>query len=104
MIPSARMFVDCIKANKQPEHPFDIYSATVMSSVAILSHRSVLEGGVPYDIPDFRLEDDRAKYENDRLSPFFGEDGSAPSIPCCSNTEYKPSSEQIKAFEDMINS
>ena len=83
-----RMFVECIQEGKQPEHPFDIYSAVAMSSVAILGHRSLLEGGIPYDIPDFRNEEDRKKYENDRLTPFFGPDGSKPTLPCCSVAKY----------------
>ena len=49
----ARMFLDCIRENRQPEHPFDLYSAVAMSSVAILAHRSILEGGKPFNIPDF---------------------------------------------------
>ena len=59
-----RIFLDCVQRGVQPEHPFDIYSAVAMSSVAILGHRSVLNGGIPYDIPDFRLEEDCRKYEN----------------------------------------
>jgi hypothetical protein len=101
---TAKMFIECIKEGKQPQHPFDIYSAINMSSVAILAHRSMLEGGVPYDIPDFKQEADRAKYENDRLTPFYGADGSAPTLPCCSHTDYRPTDKQINAFLDMINS
>lgn len=100
----ARMFLDCIRAGKQPEHPYDIYSAVAMSSVAILAHRSILNNGAAYDIPDFRLEECRKEYENDRQSPFYGTDGSKPNIPCCSQTDYKPDDEQIenyfKVFED----
>lgn len=73
---TVRMFVDCIKAKVQPEHPFDIYSAVNISSVGILSHRSILDGGIPYDIPDFHKEECRKQYENDRLTPFYGSDGS----------------------------
>ncbi len=101
---TARMFIECVKAGKQPEHPFDIHSAVAMSSVAILSHRSMLEGGMPYDIPDFHLEDERKKYEHDRLTPFYGSDGSEPTLPCCSHPDYQPTEEQVKAFEDMLNS
>ncbi len=96
---TARNFLDCVKAGKQPEHPFDIYSATVMSSVAILGHRSVLNGGTPIDIPDFRTEEDRKKYENDRKSPFFGAED---MIPCCTHPDYKPSDEQIKKFKEYL--
>ncbi|MBE6631299.1 MAG: Gfo/Idh/MocA family oxidoreductase [Ruminococcaceae bacterium] len=73
-----REFLDCIREGRQPE--FDVYFATTMASVAILGHRSLLEGGVPYDLPDFRKEEERLKYENDRLTPFYGADGSEPTI------------------------
>ena len=43
-------------------------------------------------------------YENDRLSPFYGEDGSEPTLPCCSHPDYKPSDEQIRGFNDLLNS
>ena len=73
-----------------------------MASVAILGHRSLLEMGVPYDIPDFRKEEDRAKWEKDTLSPFPGRDGSAPTIPCCSRPDYKPKEESFNNFVQMV--
>ena len=97
-----RMFIDCIKSGKQPEHPYDIHSAVTMSSVAILAHRSVLNGGTPYDIPDFHLEERRKQYENDNDTPFYGSDGSIPTIPCCSKTDYKPTQEQISAYLETL--
>ena len=78
-----REFFDSIRENRKPV--FDEYFATTLASVAILSHRSMLEYGVPYDIPDFRKEEDRKRYENDRISPFYGTDGSEPTIACCSH-------------------
>ncbi len=101
---TVRMFVDCIKAKVQPEHPFDIYSAVNMSSVGILSHRSMLDGGIPYDIPDFHKEECRKQYENDRLTPFYGPDGSEPTIPCCSHTDYKPTEKQLELCNELLNS
>ncbi len=98
----ARMFLDCIKGNKQPEHPYDIYSAVTMSSVAILAHRSILNGGIPYDIPDFRLEECRKEYENDKQTPFHGTDGSEPNIPCCSKPDYKPTKNQLKNYFESL--
>ena len=94
----ARMFLDCIREKKQPDHPYDIYSAVNMASVAILSHRSILNGGATYDIPDFRLEEHRKQYENDKQTPFYGSDGSKPNIPCCSKTDYEPRPEQIEGY------
>lgn len=98
----ARMFLDCIKSGKEPEHPYDIYSAVNMASVAILAHRSILNNGMPYDIPDFHNEECRKQYENDRETPFYGSDGSEPTIPCCSENNYKPTEEQIKKYEETL--
>lgn len=99
---TARMFLDCIRKGVQPEHPFDISSAVAMSSVAILGHRSMLEGGKPYDIPDFREEKWCEIYKNDRHTPFYGTDGSKPDIPCCSVTDFKPLDSQMAAFKKLI--
>ena len=98
---TARHFIECIRAGKQPEHPFDIYAAVTMSSVSILGHRSMLEGGVPYDIPDMRLEENRQKYRNDRLTPFWGADGTPPSQPCCSVQDFKPTQAQVENWKKL---
>lgn len=95
-----REFFKCIRENTRPF--FDVYRATTMASVAILSHRSVLERGMPYDIPDFRLESDRQRYENDTLTPFWGEDGSAPTLPCSSHPDYKPSEDDIEDYKKIL--
>jgi predicted dehydrogenase len=97
-----REFLNCIRENKRPV--FDEYFATTMASVAILAHRSVLERGAPYDIPDFHKEEDRVKYENDRLTPFFGSDGSEPTVPCCSHPDHKPSDEEVEKYLRILNS
>lgn len=98
----ARMFLDCIREGRQPEHPYDVYSAVAMASTAILAHRSILNGGVAYDIPDFRLEECRKEYENDRQTPFCGTDGSKPNIPCCSVHDYSPTEEQIRKMAEIL--
>ena len=97
---TARMFIECVRAGKQPEHPFDVYSAVNMSSVAILSHRSMLEGGKPYDIPDFRDEQARKQYENDRLSPFAEDEENR--IPVCSHTDFVPTEKQLELFDEVV--
>ena len=99
---TARMFLDCVREGKQPEHPFDIHSAITMSSVAILAHRSMLEGGKPYDIPDYHNEADRIKWENDYKTPFWGTDGSAPTLPVCSHPDYSPTKEQMDMYREML--
>ncbi len=95
-----REFFDCIREGRRPE--FDVYFATTMASVGILAHRSLLERGVPYDIPDFRREEDRVKYENDHLSPFFGPNGEHPSIEACSHGSSVKSDEEIAAHEARL--
>ncbi|MBR5519770.1 MAG: Gfo/Idh/MocA family oxidoreductase [Clostridia bacterium] len=97
-----RKFFESIRNQTPP--PFDVYFATRMASVAILGHRSMMERGVPYDIPDFRNEADRKAYENDTLSPFWGSDGSAPTYPCCSNPGYAPSDAQRAAYQAEVDS
>ena len=99
---TVRMFRDALREGKQPPFPFDIYSAILMSSVAILAHRSVLECGKVYDIPDPRCEEDRVLYENDYLTPFWGEDGTPPTLPCCSHPDYKPTERQMELYLEMI--
>ncbi len=78
-----REFLRCVREGERPE--FDVYFATRMASVAILAHRSILGGGVPLDVPDFRREEDRRRWENDRDTPFYGSDGSVPTLPCSSD-------------------
>lgn len=98
----SRMFLNCIKENRQPEHPYDIHSAVTMASVAILAHRSILNGSACYDIPDFHLEECRKQYENDRKSPFLFTDGTQPSIPCCSHPDFAPTTEQLEKMKELL--
>jgi hypothetical protein len=95
-----REFFRCIREGK--EVPFDVYFATRMASVGILGHRSLMERGVPYDIPDFRLEADREKYRNDELSPFYYSDGREPTCPCSSKADFRPSQLQQDNFRHFL--
>lgn len=96
-----REFLNAVRENKKP--PFDVYFSTRMASVAILAHRSILNGGMPYDIPDFRKEEDRRKYENDNETPFWYTDGREPNIPCCSKPDYKPTDLQFENYRKAVN-
>ena len=93
-------FLNCIRTNTRPI--MDEYFATKLMSVAILAHRSVMAGGAPFDVPDFRSEADRKKYENDNATPFYYSDGRTPNIPCCSNPDYKPTAEMIERLKEAI--
>lgn len=94
-------FFNCIREGRQPE--FDVYFATTTASVGILGHRSMLENGVPYDIPDFRKEEDRLKYENDTLTPFYGSDGSEPTIRQTNFMDYYMSPERMKEYDEKMS-
>ncbi|MBO5755759.1 MAG: Gfo/Idh/MocA family oxidoreductase [Clostridia bacterium] len=98
---TASIFLDCVKKGVQPPMPYDVYSATLMASVAHLAHRSMLEGARPYDIPDFRREEDRKQYENDYLS-IFAPEGSPNHLPCCSHPDYKPTDTQRRLYLDLL--
>ena len=93
-------FLRCILEDRKPD--FDAYFSTRMSAVAILAHRSLLERGVPYDVPDFRKEEDRIKWEMDTLTPYYGPDGSEPTLPCCSKTDFKPMDSQWNNYMEAI--
>lgn len=95
-----RNFLRCIKTGEKPD--FDVYFATTMASVAILAHRSILEGGKPFPIPDFHKQEDRKQYENDTLTPFYGSDGSKPTLPCCSHPDYKPDDSQLERYHKIL--
>lgn len=97
-----REFVRCVREKKQPERPFDIYSSVNMACIAILGHRSVLDGGAVYDIPDFHNEESRKMYENDRLTPFYDNEGNAPTLPCSSHKDYKPSEKQLELYKKAL--
>ena len=98
---TVRLFVDCVLKGEQPPHPFHLHAAVAMSSVGILAHRSMLENGKPYDIPDFNKEEDRVLYENDYLSP-FPKDGNAPTLPCCSVTDHAPTETQLALYRKEV--
>lgn len=95
-----REFFGSIRENRKPI--FDEYFATTMASVAILGHRSAMEYGTPYDIPDFRKEEDRVKYENDFLTPCYDSKGNAPTIANTERAEYVPTEESMKAYDEAV--
>ena len=76
---------------------FDVYKATALSAAGILAHRSILNGGKEYEVPDFTDKRRRRKYEKDTLSPFPKEDGTW-DIPCCSHPEYN----LFEKYKDQI--
>jgi len=60
-------FVEAIIKNVPP--PIDVYKGMDMTLPGILAYRSALQGNVSLEVPDFRKEEVRKKYENDHWSP-----------------------------------
>jgi len=72
-------FANAIRSGKPPY--LDVYRGVAMSSVGILAWKSALQGGTPFDVPDFHKESSRKAYENDHWSPFPAHAGLAPDQP-----------------------
>ena len=86
-------FVEAINKGEQPY--MDVYRGIEMSLVGIQAWRSCLADGASFEIPDFRQESARAKYENDDWSPF--PEDRKPGQPWPSiKGEVKPSKEAIE--------
>ena len=77
-------FIKYLRGEVEPF--FNVYRAAALSAAAILSWRSVLNGGKEYEIPDFTNKRSRRKYKNDFLSPFPDENGNK-TVPT-SSREY----------------
>lgn len=48
--------------------PFNIHAAADCTSAGILAYRSAMEGGTPYDIPDFSRLEERDKWRDDEFA------------------------------------
>lgn len=72
-------FLKSLKTGKAYK-PLDVYHAVAMAEVAIFGWRSAINNSKQIKIPNFRLERVRKKWENDNLTPFPDENGSA-SLP-----------------------
>ena len=65
---TVKFFIDACFGRRKP-FP-DVYESCAMSAVAILGWRSICNGNMAYDIPDFRDENVRVLWQDDRLNPF----------------------------------
>jgi hypothetical protein len=89
------LFTRSIISGMQPY--LNVYRSVAMSSVGILAWKSVLEGGMPYDMPDFTDEQSRRKYENDTWCPILKEGMDKDSIPPASIVGKEPSEADLAA-------
>lgn len=61
-------FANAIRSGRQPY--LDVYRGVAMSSIGIVAWRSALEEGRPVEVPDFRDEKARKRYEDNHWSPW----------------------------------
>jgi predicted dehydrogenase len=91
-------FAASIRENKAPY--LDVYTGVDMTLVGIMGYKSALQNGQPVEIPDFRNEEVRKKYENDHFSPYPGDRGANGPFPSIKG-EIKPTQAQ-KDFAHQI--
>ena len=99
-----------VKFPPDPERAVEIYGNSLYRLCSVMTGNkedaqdAVQECFLRYitKAPDFRDEEYCKQYENDRLTPFYGSDGSEPNIPCCSHHDYRPSEEQLKNYHEAI--
>jgi len=95
-------FANAIREGKQPY--LDVYRGVAMSSVGILAWKSALKDGSSFEMPDFKKESSRKKYENDRWSPWPKDAGPGqppPSITGMRKPSRKGLAHARKIWRDM---
>ena len=89
---SAWNFVEKVKGNPDAD-TIDVYMALDMCMCGIFAYRSILAGGIPVEVPNFRDPAVREKFRNDRLSVFAD-----PESP-----DYIPSNSQgVTSYPDEV--
>jgi len=59
-------FLQKILGRPEGKYAIDVYQALDMTLPGLLGYRSIVNGNIPIDIPDFRNKQIREKYRNDR--------------------------------------
>ena len=99
-------FIEKIKGNPAADI-IDVYEALDMSLMGIFAYRSILAGGLPMEIPNFRIKEEREKWRNDVActDPKVAGDQLLPTrkggTPTFAPEVYE---RQRKLYEDALNS
>lgn len=89
-------FAEAIRTGEQPW--LNVYRSLDMSIVAMQAWKSALQNGIPVEVPDFRTETARTKYQGEVWSPFPEDADKAANQPPPSILGMKaPGREQIAA-------
>jgi predicted dehydrogenase len=86
-------FAEAIRGGRQPY--LNVYRGVAMSVVGILAWKSVLDHGASYEVPDFRKESSRRKWEADTWNPLELDNPDAPPTGSRGKREMLP--EGLKA-------
>lgn len=62
---ATHFFIQKILGKPDGEWAIDVYKAVDMGMCGLMAHRSILNGGQPMEMPDFRKKEDRDRYRND---------------------------------------
>ncbi len=60
------LFIEKILGKPDGEWAIDVYKAVDMGICGILAYRSILNGNIPIEVPNFRNKEERDLYRNDR--------------------------------------
>jgi predicted dehydrogenase len=73
-------FIETILGRSDGEECIDVYEALDMAVPGILAYKSICNGNIPYDMPDFRDKKSREKYRGDNwcTNPKIAGDNLAP--------------------------
>ena len=72
-------FAEAIRSGRQPW--LDVYRGIDMSIIGIQAWKSCLSNGAPFEVPDFRKETMRKRYEDENWSPFAEDQGPGQPPP-----------------------
>ncbi|MCC6730980.1 MAG: Gfo/Idh/MocA family oxidoreductase [Chthonomonadales bacterium] len=89
---TSHYFAEAIRTGEAPY--LDVYRGLDMTLVGIQAWRSCLAGGAPFEVPDFRSEETRRRYEADAWSPFPEDRGPGQPWPSILG-EVVPSAEAL---------
>lgn len=62
--------------------------------ILLIANCLSLENGISFDISGLN--------QNDRLTPFVGSDGNAPTLPCCSHPDFKLDQKQLELYKELL--
>lgn len=82
-------FLAAIRGEPNGRHIIDVYQALDMTLPGTLGYRSIVEGNIPIDVPDFRHKQARDKYRNDHWCCDPKMAGNGQPVPSCSSGEIK---------------